>query len=66
VLDHTGLKGEFDWTLEYAAEGDQPVSELTGPELFTALQEHAGLKLDATRAMVDVLVIDHAEKPSEN
>jgi uncharacterized protein (TIGR03435 family) len=66
MLDRTGLKGEFDFTLDYAAEGDQPGAELAGPELFTAFQEQAGLKLEATQATVDALVIDHAEKPSEN
>jgi uncharacterized protein (TIGR03435 family) len=66
VLDRTGLTGEFDFTMEYAADGDQALVALGGPELFTAFQEQAGLKLEATRAAVDVLVIDHAEKPSEN
>jgi uncharacterized protein (TIGR03435 family) len=34
--------------------------------LYTAIQEQIGLKLDATRALAEVLVIDHVEKPSEN
>jgi uncharacterized protein (TIGR03435 family) len=66
VLDRTGLKGEFDFTMEYAADGDQPLMALGGPEVFTAFQEQAGLKLEATRAAVDVLVIDHAQQPSDN
>ena len=36
------------------------------PALFTALQEQLGLNLESKRASVDVLVIDHVEKPSEN
>ena len=36
------------------------------PSLFTAVQEQIGLKLETTKTMVDVLVIDHVEKPSEN
>jgi uncharacterized protein (TIGR03435 family) len=36
------------------------------PSLFTALQEQVGLKLESTRTAVDVLVIDHVEKPSPN
>jgi uncharacterized protein (TIGR03435 family) len=34
------------------------------PDLFTAMQEQLGLKLESTKAPVDVLVIDHVEKPS--
>jgi len=41
-------------------------SPLAGPSIFTALQEQVGLKLDVTKASVPALVIDHAEKPSEN
>ena len=41
-------------------------SPVAGPSIFTALQEQVGLKLDATKASVPALVIDHAEKPSEN
>jgi uncharacterized protein (TIGR03435 family) len=36
------------------------------PGLFTAFQQQLGLKLESTKAPVDVLVIDHVEKPSEN
>ena len=36
------------------------------PNLYTAIQEQIGLKLDATKAPADVIVIDHVEKPSEN
>jgi uncharacterized protein (TIGR03435 family) len=68
-LDRTGLKGEFDFTMEYAADpdaADLPGAELAGPALFTALQEQAGLKLESTKGTVEVIVIDHADKPSEN
>jgi uncharacterized protein (TIGR03435 family) len=41
-------------------------SPLAGPSIFTALQEQVGLKLDATKASVPALVIDHAEKPDAN
>ena len=36
------------------------------PGLFTAIQEQLGLKFEATKAPVDVLVVDHAERPSDN
>lgn len=36
------------------------------PNLFTAMQDELGLKLEPTKASVDVLVIDHVEKPSAN
>jgi uncharacterized protein (TIGR03435 family) len=36
------------------------------PDLFTAIQQQLGLKLESTKAQVDVLVIDKVEKPSEN
>jgi uncharacterized protein (TIGR03435 family) len=69
VLDRTGLKGNFDITIDYERNpdtADTPGFDITGPAMFTAFQEQLGLKFESTRAPVDVLVIDHAEKPSEN
>ena len=63
VSDQTGLKGFYDFTLTWAAE-DSP--DASGPSIFTAMQEQLGLKLDLSKAPVDLLVIDRAEKPSEN
>jgi uncharacterized protein (TIGR03435 family) len=62
VIDDTGLQGRFDVTLEWSP--DQSATEK--PSIFTALQEQLGLKLEATRAPVDVVVIDHVERPSED
>lgn len=64
VVDRTGLAGAFDVSLSYA----NPSVVAAGgpsdaPELFTALQEQLGLKLEATRGPVEVLVIDSAEHP---
>jgi uncharacterized protein (TIGR03435 family) len=54
VFDGTGLHARYDFELEWS----QDVS------IFTALQEQLGLKLESARARVDVLVIDHVEKPT--
>jgi uncharacterized protein (TIGR03435 family) len=75
VIDETGLSGVYDFTLVFAPdENQQPVPGLprvapvdpNGPSLFTALQEQLGLKLESSNGSVDVIVIDHVEKPSEN
>ena len=63
VIDRTGVKGYFDITLKSAASA---MLQPDGPSLFTLIPEQLGLKLVTAKASVDVLVIDHAEKPSEN
>ena len=71
VKDRTGLTGGFDFNLEFAPESGA-ASETSAPagnaaaSLFTALEEQLGLKLRSTRAMVDVVVIDRVEYPTEN
>jgi uncharacterized protein (TIGR03435 family) len=68
VLNQTGLKDKYDFTLDYEANADAPgpLTAVTGPGLFRSLHEQAGLKLESTKGSVEVLVIDHVEKPSEN
>jgi uncharacterized protein (TIGR03435 family) len=76
VRNRTGLTGEFDLHMEFVPAflqnpnpdgGPVPNPEATsGANLFTALQEQLGLKLDSQKGPVDVLVIDRAEKPSED
>ena len=61
VLDRTGLTGRFDFDLEWTP-ADQPPDAL--PTLFTALQEQLGLKLEATRESMPVLIIDSVSQPS--
>ena len=65
VTDATGLGGIYDYELRWSEvrPGDPP-SDL--PNLFTALQEQLGLKLEPTRVTLDVLVIDSIERPTEN
>jgi uncharacterized protein (TIGR03435 family) len=60
VLNKTGLNGYYDFTLQWEA------GENAGPSLIAALREQLGMKLSSEKSPVDVLVIDRAEKPSEN
>jgi uncharacterized protein (TIGR03435 family) len=70
VLDRTGLAGTFDIQLAFTPEPLPGLPRMPGSEnglsLFTAMQEQLGLKLEADRAPVEVLVIDSAEKPTQN
>jgi uncharacterized protein (TIGR03435 family) len=69
VLDKTGLTGIYDFTLTYALDQNasaSATSDPTGPSIFTAIQEQLGLKLEPGKGPVEVIVIDHAEKPSGN
>ncbi|MGA3130498.1 MAG: TIGR03435 family protein [Terracidiphilus sp.] len=80
VVDQTGLTAKYDFTLKWTPDdsqfaqfrgavttpppaGDNPNAP---PSLYTAMQEQLGLKFSATKAMDDVIVIDHVEKPSAN
>ena len=49
-----------------AGPNNPPPADSNAPSLFTALQEQLGLKLDSQKGPVEVLVIDHADKPSAN
>lgn len=83
VIDKSGLKGDYDFKLQWTPEPGQmnsmappagaqppaaeaPASDATGPSLITAVQEQLGLKLESTKGPVEVVVIDHLEKPSAN
>ena len=43
-----------------------PPPDSSGPSIFTVIQEQLGLKLESTKGPVDILIIDHVERPSEN
>lgn len=78
VVDKTGLTGTFDIALTYAPDaglagrgdlpqrvgGAPPPPPGDAPSIFAALQEQLGLKLESTKGLVDVVVIDRAEKPT--
>ena len=68
VVDRTGIEGLYDVELTFTPEAPigSDLANPAAPSLFTALQEQLGLKLDAEREMVDVLVIDKIERPTEN
>jgi uncharacterized protein (TIGR03435 family) len=74
VLGKTGLVGRYDFDLEWTPDETQfggqlpPIKpENSGkPDLFAALQQQLGLRLESSKGPVDVIVIDHVERPSEN
>jgi uncharacterized protein (TIGR03435 family) len=74
VVDRTDLKGNWNFELTFAAEVppagalppgvDPPAVDATAPDLFTAMREQLGLKFDATKGPVEVLVIDSISQPT--
>jgi uncharacterized protein (TIGR03435 family) len=82
VVDKTNLTGKYDINLEYTPDQGQilgpppgggpnglpslPPIDPNGPSLFTALQEQFGLKLESQKGPVEMIVVDHIERPSEN
>jgi uncharacterized protein (TIGR03435 family) len=66
LVDQTGLTSRYDFTLRYTYDEARATDPNAPPGLFTAIQEQLGLKLQPVKAPVDVLVIDHVERPSEN
>jgi uncharacterized protein (TIGR03435 family) len=80
VVDRTGLKGNYDVRLEWAPDprpfasaADLPPGlpvpappTSSGPSIFTAIQEQLGLKLQSEKGLVETLLIDRVERPSED
>ena len=75
VVDKTGLKGRYEFTLHYSRESQAGVTtpedgttalDTAAPSIYTALQEQLGLKLKSAKGQVEVLVIEHIEQPSAN
>ena len=80
VVDRTGLTGNYDFKLTWTPDVGQgfgpaglppgadapPPPDPNGPTLFTAVQEQLGLRLESQKGPVEVIVIDRAEKPTDN
>jgi uncharacterized protein (TIGR03435 family) len=72
VLDMTGLKGFYDFSLEWTPErrrgaGPGEAPDSPGPSIFTALRDQLGLRLEGRKAPVEIMIVDRAERaPVEN
>jgi len=71
VVDRTGLKGNYDFKVEFAPESASKTdpafeTEPGGPSFSDALKKQLGLKMVLQKEQIDVIVIDHLERPSEN
>jgi uncharacterized protein (TIGR03435 family) len=67
VIDATGLKGKYDFTLRWVLDGATPSGDDSGPTLLGAIQGQLGLKLESKRGLIDIVVVDHIDKiPTEN
>jgi uncharacterized protein (TIGR03435 family) len=77
VFDKTRLTGKYDISMEWAPDEAQtiqsppdapttPPSDAAGASFFTAIQEQLGLKLESQKGPVQIVTVDHAEKPGEN
>ena len=63
VVDKTELTGKYNFSLEWASPN---ATDSAAPSITTAIQEQLGLKLEPAKGPVEVLVIDHIERPTEN
>jgi uncharacterized protein (TIGR03435 family) len=71
IVDKTGLTGQYDFTLRWMPVDPGPGAAPADPgeqwpSLFTAVQEQLGLKLTPKKEQIEVIVVDSADKPSEN
>jgi uncharacterized protein (TIGR03435 family) len=67
IVDQTGLQGRYTFQLRWTRDETAATTDADPPPgLFTAMQEQLGLKLEATRAPADVVVVDKVERPNAN
>ena len=68
VIDKSGAKGNYDFTIKYQPEDAPPATgtDALDPSLFTALEEQLGLKLESIKAMISSIAVGHIEQPGAN
>jgi bla regulator protein BlaR1 len=71
VVDQTGLTGRYDFSVQWTMESNQPAGPDATPEpigttFLEAVKDQLGVKLEPVKVKMDVLVVDHVERPSEN
>jgi uncharacterized protein (TIGR03435 family) len=74
VVDRSGISGRYDFTLDWTPDefqlssraGQSPALAADAPDLYTAIQQQLGLKLQSAKLPIDVLVIDSVAKPADN
>ena len=67
VVDRTGLKDAYNYKIEYTRDPSEPPGPMSGSSaIFSALPEQLGLRLESTKASVDSIVIEKANRPSAN
>ena len=66
IVDQTAIKGKYDFRLKWTVDETKATAPDGPPGFFTAIQEQLGLKLQPTKAMADVLVIDQIHRPGGN
>lgn len=64
VVNQTGLPGKFDFGLTWKTDLDS--TEIDAPDIFTAVKEQLGLRLEVTKAPVEAMVVDGITKPTDN
>ena len=66
VIDKTGLTGKYDFSLDWSSEEARESGTTSAPDLFAAIQEQLGLKLQAAKGLARVVVVDRVAEPSAN
>lgn len=66
VVDKTGLTGSYDFALSYLQDRGADAPNQDGPSLFAAVQEQLGLRVESQKGLVEMLVVEHADRPSPN